>query len=115
MNRNVTIFLIVLLLFLVGYVSSSYKFTVFNNSGQTISKLQINSMWKNKVKKDVKDQEVLRFSIFAPFKKQVRISVENPNQIRSASFELQQPFSGDKYNQVEVGFGADIKTGELGR
>jgi hypothetical protein len=45
----------------------------------------------------------------------VRISMENPNQIRSATFEVQKPFAGEKFNQVEIGFGGEIKTGELGR
>src|SRR3954469_10629441 len=115
MTRNVSIFLIVLVLFLFGYVSSSYKCVIYNNSGQMIDKLVIQSKWKNKIILKVKDQQVIHLSIFAPYQRQVRVSVENPNQVRSTTFELQQPFSREKYNQVEIGFGAELKAGELGR
>ena len=115
MSRRVAVFLIVLVLFLFGYVTSSYKFVVYNNSGMPIHKMTVHSRWLNRELVDIHDQQVMHFSIFAPFDKQVRISIENPNQIRSTTFEVQKPFAGEKYNQVEIGFGAEIKSGELGR
>jgi hypothetical protein len=115
MTRRVAVFLIVLVLFLFAYVMSSYKFVIYNNSAMPIEKITVRSKWLNRDLVNIKDQQVMHFSIFAPFSKQVRISVENPNQVRSVSFEVQKPFAGEKYNQVEIGYGADIKVGELGR
>jgi hypothetical protein len=80
-----------------------------------IEKLTVQSKWLNRKLVNIRDQQVMHFSIFAPFSRQVRISVENPNQIRSATFEVQRALSGERYNQVEIGFAGDIKVGELGR
>lgn len=115
MSRRIAVFLIVLMLFLFAYVSSSYKFVVYNNSGMPIEKMSVHSRWLNRDLVHIRDQQVMHFSIFAPFDRQVRISLENPNQIRSTTFEVQKPFAGEKFNQVEISFGGEIKVGELGR
>jgi hypothetical protein len=97
------------------YMTSRYQLVIYNNSGQTVQKLSIHSKWLNEEIRNFEHMRELHYTIFAPFSKSVRITVENPNQIRSAVFQLKYPLSGEQYNQVEIGFAGELKVGALGR
>lgn len=115
MKKYRTIFILVLVICLLFYMTSRYQLVVYNNSGQRIEKLTIQSDWFNKDIRNFEHTKELHYTVFAPFKKEIRIIVENPNQIRTATFQLKYPLAGAKYNQVEIGFAAEIKVGALGR
>ena len=114
MSRRVALFLIALVLFLTGYVSSSYKLVVYNHSGMVIEHLNIQSPQLNRDITSIKDNAVLHFSVVAPFKKRVKINIKTQDEIHTVIFEVQHPFSGEKYNQVEIGAGGVMKFGQLG-
>lgn len=113
MNKRLTIFLITLVVFLFAYIYSTSKMIVFNHSGSDITKLVVEAEFSHKELVNVKNGEVLTFTFFSPFSKKVHLNIQQPNQIRSKTFNLQGLFVTQKYNQVEIGE-VDIRTGNLG-
>ncbi len=114
MNKRVTVFLIVLVLFLFGYMYAANKMIVFNDSGQSIDKIIVDTEFSHREKSDVKDGAVLKFTFFSPFDKKVKIVVKQPNKIRTKVFNLRGFFLGEKYNQVLITADDDIESGTLG-
>lgn len=115
MKKYSTVFILVLLVILLLYFTSTYRIIIYNNSGQTIEKLKIESRWMNKEIRNFEHSNEFNFTLVALYDKHIKIIVENPNQIRSASFELRYPLLGAQYQQVEISFGAEIKLNTLGR
>lgn len=113
MNKKSVIFSMVLAFIVLGYLYASNKMVIFNHSGKTIEKLSVQSEFLHKDLVDIKDGQVLRFSLFSPLDKKVRISVKFPEQIQSTTFSLRGFFLGEEYNQVEL-TQEGIKQGTLG-
>lgn len=113
MNRRVVVFLFVLVTFLFLYLYSTSKMIIFNHSGATIDKLVVDATFTHKELNNIQNGEVLTFTFFSPFNKKVHLNIQQPNQIRSKTFNLQGLFITQKYNQVEI-TDVEIKTGNLG-
>ena len=112
-NRRNFVFVLVLMILILAYLYASNKMIVYNHSGQAIEKIWIKTEFMNKELSDVKDGEVLKFSVFAPFNKKVQIKTKTPAQINAVSFSLRGFFLGEEYNQVEL-TQEGIKQGTLG-
>lgn len=114
MNRRVTIFMIVLLLLLIGYLYASNKMIIYNHSGKVIEKITVDSEFLHKELVNVKVDAAMKFTFFSPFDKTVRIKVQQLDQIRTTTFKLEGFGLGEQYNQVEIDTTAIIKEGALG-
>lgn len=112
--RPATIFILILMLFLVGYLYANNKIIIFNHSGNAIKKITINAKYLNKTIENVKDNEVHSFVIFAPFDKKVQVKVYTQNSILSSTFTLKGFLIGEKFNQIEINKTETINVGALG-
>lgn len=114
MDRRVSIFLVVLMLFLAVYLYATNKLVIYNHSGAVIKKITVEAEYRHKELVNIDADEVLRFTFFAPFNKRVKIKVEMPDQIRTVTFSLSGFFIGEQYNQVEITPDGTIQYGALG-
>ncbi len=114
MSRRIAIFLIVLMVCLFAYLSSTYHIVVYNHSGGVIKKMVLESSSTNRDLVDIKDGEKMHFTIFAPFNKQVKIRIQDARHVGSIQFKVAHPFSSEKNNQVLIDENGDLKFGALG-
>lgn len=114
MNKRSTIFLVFLVALVLMYLYAVNKMVIYNHSKQVINKVTVTSEYTQKEIKDVPDNEIMRFTFFAPFDKKVKVKIEQPNQIRTVSFTLKGFFLGEQYNQIEITASGEIKQGALG-
>lgn len=114
MNKRVTVFLIVLTLLLVGYLYAANKMVIYNHTGKVIEKIIVDSEFLHKELVNVKVDAAMKFSLFSPFDKTVKVKIQQPGQIRTTTFKLEGFFPGEQYNQVEIDSTLVIKTGALG-
>ncbi len=114
MNKRTAIFVLVLVLLLTAYLYSCNKMVVFNHSGTTLESINIETEFMHKKLTTLDTNEVLRFTVFSPFDKSVKIKVQQPDRINSIRFSLQGFFLGENLNQVEITPDGEIRHGALG-
>jgi len=114
MNKRSTFFLLLLVTLVLMYLYAVNKMVIYNHSKQVVNKVTVTSEFTQKTFKDVPDNEVMKFTFFAPFDKKVKVKIEQPNQINTITFTLKGFFLGEQYNQIEITQTGEIKQGALG-
>ena len=115
MVKRGSVLLLVLFALFLGLKLCSYSYVIYNNSGLPIQQLTLRTKWCTKSFVNLKDQQVIEGALISPYYRTITVELKNYNQSRSAALGLSGVFSGNQYNQIEVGFGGEIKVGELGR
>lgn len=99
---------------LLSYLYAMYKVVIYNHSGKPIDKISLEAEFVHREQVHVDDRSVLKYNLFCPFKKTVRITVKQPGHINSLIFHLEGFFPGEQMNQVEICADGSIKQGALG-
>ncbi len=114
MRKRVTVFIIVLMCLMLMYLYSMQSIVFFNHSGNTISKMTIETSFKKIEVNDIENEEKYRCLVFTLLNKKVKVKIESSTQIQSLRFSL-KPFDLlNQFNQIEYREDGTLKHGALG-
>jgi hypothetical protein len=106
--------LIVVTSIMLFYRLSTFRYIIYNNSGMPVQLLTLQSDVILQSFRNIQDQQIIEGSVFMPLSRTLTIQLKNRNIGRSAVLKCSHPFSGAQFNQLEIGFGAELKVGALG-
>ena len=105
------IFTAILSILIVGYLYASHKMVIHNKSGILINQITLVSEFSNRKLYNIENGAELKFSLFTPFNKDVRIKTQIPGHIHAVSFKLNVFLLGEQYNQFIITENGTLRRG----